>query len=205
MPWSDTTASNGRQKKLINSKIDLGKIASVFIIFSLISFITAFFFSLDKKQITRDSFSLGSPALSGPIYVKKHRETYNIEVTANIPKQSWMFIEGEVLDGEKDYLFSFGKELWHETGYDDGYWVENKNNYNIKVTFPNPGRYYLNFKIDNPYSYNSSKTAFVVAISKKNGSSIPHLWFGIITLIIGIFLNEIKSRAIINFIERHSG
>jgi hypothetical protein len=206
MPWSDTPTSNGRYKKVENNGVDFGKVALVFFIFSLIGFVTAAFFSFDKEEVVRDSFSFGTEAMSGPIYVKKHHETYNIDITANIPRQTWMFLEGEVLDDEKEYLFAFGKELWHETGYDgDGAWRENKNHYNIKVTFPNPGSYYLNFKTENAYSDNSSQADFVVIVRKKNGSSIPHLWFGILTLIIGIFLYEKQNKSITKFLEEHSG
>ena len=46
---------------------------------------------------------------------------------------------------QKQSLFSFGEELWHETGYDEGHWREQNNAFNMDITFPNPGTYYIRF------------------------------------------------------------
>lgn len=129
--------------------------------------------------------------LIGPIKVKKRMEVYQISIRAHLRQQSWSFIEGEVLDEDENYLFSFGKELWYESGRDsEGRWVENQNSFDIKVTFPKPGLYYLNFKTDS----NVSPDNIDVTVTKIRGSALPHFWFGVFALIAGVSLNIFGNR-----------
>lgn len=208
-------------------ELHLGWLASVFIVWGIIGLLTSWYYNnfLDIKTYKfNPAISYSSPeepesaffngpmpssviedmaaqgeakneqALIGPINVKKRREVYEISIVASLPAQSWSFIEGEVLDQDKEYLFSFGKELWYETGRDaDGAWSENKNHYSIRVTFPQPGTYYLNFKTDS----NKMPQNGVVKVTRKRGSALPHFWFGIIALVTGIVLNEIRNRTLI--------
>jgi hypothetical protein len=188
---------------------DFGKVAIVFIVYGIISLITAWAFSMETQRLFSDKIrtyaSPSSPnqhaiageeeegkgmATIGPITVQRHKEVYKISIASDIPENNWAFVEGEVLDAEKDYLFSFDKELWHETGSDsDGFWRELQDYYSIKVTFPQPGQYYLNIKTDG--SFFTHDTVQVI-ISKKRGSSIPHMAFGFFALLIGIALNTMR-------------
>lgn len=200
--------------------VDLGKVATVFIVFGILSLITAWIFSMETQRLFSDTVRTyvypsvptqhaiageqeegKDVATIGPITVQKYKEVYEITIASSLPENSWAFVEGEVLDAEKDYLFSFGKELWHETGYDsDGAWRESDNNYSMKLTFPQPGQYYLNLKTEGSYN----PDAVQVTISKKRGSSIPHMVFGIFTLLIGIILNEIRNKTLSRMARRMS-
>jgi len=176
--------------------------------FGLFALITAWFFSLESKTIFKDSVRPTIVAEDGvqaeqedeekyisalgPLVVNKYKEVYSISIYSNLPVNSWAFIEGEVLDAEKDYLFSFGQELWHETGYDEGKWEEAENSYTMKITFPTPGKYYLNFKTQG----SSNPEKINVKISKNYGSSIPHMAFGIICLLIGLVINEVQNKTL---------
>lgn len=187
MPWSENTV-NYRYNN-INFKI----ISYVFVAFALMSLATAFFFNINAGKVTRNSFSSQSDAIVGPIYVHKHKDTYNVEVRANIPNQSWAFVEGEVLDSQGEYLFAFGKELWRESGCGhDGCWKEASISYDLKVSFPEPGRYYLKF-LGNPES-NTYAPPYTVTVSKKNGSVLPHLWFGLFNFAIALLLGAFWQR-----------
>jgi hypothetical protein len=62
----------------------------------------------------------------------------------------------------------------------------------MKITFPQPGQYYLNLKSSGSYNPDTVQ----VTISKKLGSSIPHMVFGIFTLLIGISLYEIRNKTL---------
>lgn len=174
-------------------------VATVFIVFGLISLMTAWYyagavskqtFTVNPDQIeweARSNPSAGPRAVAGPIRVTRAREVYEISVTANLPVQSWSFIEIQVYDQNRNYLFSFGKELWHETGRDsDGPWRENKNHYSTKATFPETGSYFLGIRTES----NNIPNRAVVTVSKKRGSALPHLWFGIFAIIGGIIVNE---------------
>lgn len=199
------------------NRIDLGKLASVFIVTALISFMTAWLFSHESEHSfsgtiepdiipyqalnsdTSEQEENTTTATSfGPLTTKKYNETYAIRVAASLPVNTWSFVEGEVLDEEKEYLFSFGKELWHETGRDsDGPWTESENNYTMKITLPEPGTYYFRFKTQGRYDV----AALRVVISKRYGSSLPHIMLGLFALTIGLVLNEIKNKTICQILE----
>ncbi len=178
--------------------IDYGRLASLFIVFGVISLLTAWIFSMDKEKVLSSSFrphSTGAGVVRGPIDVKKDDTSFRVEVTANLPLQSWAFVEGQVLDANQQYLFSFGKEFWHEQGRDsDGAWREQDTKYSINITLPKKGRYYLKFVSDS----NKNPNQVTVTLHQKRGSSLPHIIFGVITLLIGIVLNEIKNATLIN-------
>jgi hypothetical protein len=184
------------------NRVDLGKVATVFIIFGLLSLLTSWIYSMETEKVANTSFQPygnGASAELGPINVRKHNETYSISIKANLASQSWSHIEGQVLNSNKQYLFAFGKELSYYSGRDsDGAWTELDNDYSMNVTFPKPGTYYLKFNTES----DRTPSNIVVKVSKKRGSSLPHLWFGILTLIIGIVMNEIRNRTIRNVLNK---
>jgi hypothetical protein len=200
--------------------VDLEKVVIVFIVFGILSLITAWIFSMETQRLFSDTVrTYVSPSVPsqqavageqeegkgvatiGPITVQRYKEVYEISIASSVPENTWSFVEGEVLDAEKDYLFSFGKELWSETGYDDeGAWRESDNSYSMKLTFPQPGQYYLNLKSSGSYN----PDAVQVTISKKRGSSIPHFVFGIFTLLIGLVLSEVHKKTLTKMARRMS-
>lgn len=184
------------------NSVDLGKVGSVFIIFGVLGLITAWIFSMETEQLFEKRFVPRGAELEGgietefgPINVRKRMVTYNISIDANLPLQSWSFIEGTVLDSRKQYLFAFGKELWHERGSD---WHESVDEIDMKVTFPSPGTYYIRLKTES----NQEPKEVKIKVTKMRGSSLLHFWFGVICLITGIVLNEIRNRTVVNFLER---
>ena len=199
--------SDRRKQDTISAKnndsnnVDLGKVGTVFIIFALLGLLTAWVYSFEAKNISDILFypdDVGTTEI-GPINVKKYNEVYNVAIKAEIRAQTWSFIEGQVLNSDREYLFAFGKELWHEQGRDsDGTWREAENDYSINVTLPQPGAYYLRFNIES----NRPPNRVAVTVIKKRGSSLPHLWFGIVALIIGLVLNERRNRTIGNILGK---
>lgn len=183
--------------------VDLGKIATVFIVFGLLSLLTSWIYSAKTEEVVNTSFRPNNhdkAAKIGPINVSKYDKIYNINIKIDyISVNSWSFVEGQVLNSDKQYLFSFGKELWHEKGRDaDGAWRDIEDKYSINITFPKRGTYYLQFNTES----NRGPTSITVTVSTKRGSSLPHLWFGIVILIIGIALDEIKNRTIRSILDR---
>lgn len=220
-----------KYKKQNPQELDLSKLAKVFIIWGIIGLLTSYYFNTptDKRtysvlpinhaekqktevaqhiidKIQEDFPEIKKPEdkanIIGPIDIKSKGSVYYIEIIASLPVHSWSFIEGEVLNSEQEYLYSFGKELWHEAGRDsDGAWRENRNKYNMKATFPKKGQYYLSFKADSGASrfYNTQNTtpnSMTVTISQKRGSALPHFWFGLVLIIIGIIMHEGQTRMI---------
>lgn len=146
-----------------------------------------------------EQYPMLSYAIVGPIEVTSDGQVLQVGIDASLPVNSWNFVEGEVLDANKGYLFSFGKELWHEDGTDeDGYWNEADRSYQMKITIPVKGIYYLNIKTEG----DKTPDEIYVTIDRAVGSSIPHMIFGILTLAIGLIANEILNRTLTSVVRR---
>jgi hypothetical protein len=125
-----------------------------------------------------------SGGLVGPITVQEDGTVLQIEVRQDPGNQSWSFVGGEVLDAGKNYLFGFGEEMWHETGYDsDGYWSETKSSYDVKIRLPR-GQYYLNFSGEKQPGSNPGSVR--VTVEEKLGSSIPFWILALLALLAAV-------------------
>ncbi|MBT4921570.1 MAG: hypothetical protein HON23_00980 [Rickettsiales bacterium] len=179
-----------------NSKTDLGILSKVFFAFGIISILTSFFFSAGTKEGYQAKLSPNE--IWGPIQVNKKNASYKVKIQANLGRQSWSFLEIEVLDSEKEYLYSFGKELWRESGRDsEGAWQENNTSYKMNITFAKTGNYYFRLKSDS----NRAMGPVHVLISRVRGSGIPHLIFGIICIIVGVVFHEKKHNSLARALE----
>lgn len=155
--------------------------------------ITCFWTSLQMEYKTvanRNYNYLQEGSLYGPIKVKKGQSKI-CTIKANFSGDNTStYLSGEVLDEDKDTLYEFGKDFWHESGYDsDGYWSESERNMKADLTFSEEGTYYIQFNTENNSMYNIS-----VKIEVKKGSGIPHLMMGTIVLIILSVLFFLKNR-----------
>ena len=57
-----------------------------------------------------------------------------------------VYLSGEVQDADRDTLYEFGKEMWHEDGYDsEGYWSESDRDMKASLSFTELGTYYVQF------------------------------------------------------------
>lgn len=198
-------------------KIQLGYLASLFIGFGILGLVTAAILAIPADKLYGGSLKYTPPALEevvpveageqfaardfamlGPFTVTRPGQGIWISVGADIPINSWLFIEGELLDAKQNYLMGFGDELWHETGYDDGAWDETDNEYNLNLSMPEAGEFYLNFKTQGE----SRPHRIRVNIYRTNGSSVPHLIFGILALLTGLVLNEIANRTFTTMLSK---
>ncbi len=175
------------------------KLSLVFFFWGGIGLLTSWHFN---DTIEERNYNVNLEAISnttyaasvGPITTTKYKEVYEISLRTTIFYETSFFVESEVLDENKQYLYSFGEELWYERGYDsDGSWTDTKNTYEMKVTFAKPGRYYLNFKAEDSFRPNKIPRELSITLSKKRGSALPHFWFGILSIVIGLFLYTKKS------------
>lgn len=136
----------------------------------------------------------------GPIEVNYPGEVYEIDMLSKLPVNHWTFIEIEITDNFDNFLFSIGKELYHETGFDsDGKWTENINQNQTKITFPETGLYYLNF-------YSNSKvrkrtTTLNVNIKRYRGSSVAFYSLGVVLGIVGLLMIEFQYRPFRTLLE----
>lgn len=159
------------------------KYGIAFLAYGVACLITALVLSMNVGDSISQSFSPKGGKF-GPIEVVEENEVVNIAVSQHVKDRNWSYVEGEVVDSNDNYLFSFSEELWFETGRDsDGYWEEGKRSYDISITFPKPGKYFLNFTSENNRS--SGVGDIRVKAMKEIGSNVAFLWLGCISLILG--------------------
>lgn len=153
---------------------------NLMLILAIFSAICCFtYFSVESQKLASKTYSLQEGSIYGPIVVKKGQAKICTIETSMFGNNRSVYFTGEVLDEDKDTLYEFGKELWHEDGYDsEGYWSEADRNVKASLSFTEPGTYYIQFNTDEKAMYSIS-TRIVV----KKGSGIPHLMVGIYVLI----------------------
>lgn len=177
-----------------SDRVDLGALSAVFLVFAAICFITAINYDSTEETLLRTQYK-GQEKTLGPIETKRKDTVLAIEfshalsISGNNGAMS-SFVEGEVLDRDRNYLFSFGKEFWAEAGYDEGYWKESDTDTLIKLTLPDIGSYYLRFKAEGSLNRQIS-----VTVSRLTGSGLLHRVLGIIALITGIVLFWLGNRS----------
>jgi len=172
----------------------------------LLSLFTALFMNNNSGQPIAQNL----PPLGGTIgpYDFEADTVLDIEVHQTLQKEGWAFVSGELLNADEETLFGFGDELWWETGRDsEGYsWNESVRSYGLKITVPEAGQFFFDFSVEaglkgasraapgaaaaapKPETYLSGMT---VKITKKAGSGLPHLVFGIFAVLGGIVVAAI--------------
>jgi hypothetical protein len=103
-----------------------------------------------------------------------------------LPVNDWNAVEISVLDENKQYLFSFGDEFWHETGYDEGRWDESKVDVGIRAHFEKAGDYYLS--IESETNAQKPKGQYSVTVWQQRGSTVAFEWLKWISLVVGSFV-----------------
>lgn len=170
----------------------LRRAASALLAFAVLCFLT----SLVMGSTTGPKLKTTLPSTGGevgPIEVNEANSVYQVSVEHNTSNQSYRYIEGSLLDAEKEYLFGFGDEMWQESGYDEGHWSERDDHYSINVTIPEVGRYYMEFSSE---GNSTSTSSIIVELARLRGSSLPHLWLGVFAILAAVlcwFLSEKSS------------
>ena len=122
----------------------------------------------------------------GPFTVDDPASTYQISVRQrSIALKVWNAVDIDVLDAEKNYLFSFGEEFWHESGYDDGNWDESKKQMNMKVHFEKAGVYFLAVSAESNAAPRYGN-GYDISVKRSRGSSLAFKWLGIVSLALGV-------------------
>lgn len=171
------------QRKLKN-RIFYNNLCLLVSVFCIICFITSMFFQNSIKH-QKTFYNVKENAIYGPIKISNTKSVYRIIATFT-GMDSDTYISGEVLNEDKDTVYEFGKDLWHEQGYDsDGHWSESDRNMTTDLTFSEKGTYYIQFSSDD----NAGRTiipAINLTIETMNGSYVAHLQIGAIFLLIVI-------------------
>lgn len=166
-------------KQKLRNRYFYNNLLLILSVFALLCIFTSICLEINSPRVKRYSF-LQEGQTFGPIVVAKNRPViYEIKSHFRGINDS-SYIYGEVLDEEKDTLYEFGKDSWHESGYDsEGYWSESDMSMTSKLAFSEPGTYYIKLSTEN-----NKLSQFNIVLSRKSGSGIPHLMMGCYTLLL---------------------
>jgi hypothetical protein len=178
-------SSQSRKKKYYS-------IAAVFILFSLISFLTAFVFSFNSDTI-KGKYAPSQESLIGPFEAPEDNTVFQVEVLHYIRDPKWSAVTVELLDENKNFILSFDNEFWYASGGSgEDAWSEGIKDFNTKFTIQKKGRYYLRISSEN--NLGNSQQAITIILSRKVGSALLPLLMGIFTLLIGLFIYFVGSK-----------
>lgn len=162
------------------------KYGVIFVVYGIACLVMAMTFSSRVSDEIKQTFSPEGGKF-GPIETLKENEVYNIGIHQNMRSHYWSAVEGEVVDEDWNFLVSFSDELWYETGYDsEGAWSEGKLKYDISITFPKPGKYFILIKSTNENP--ASVEDIYITAYQEFGSHIIFTFLGWISLTAGCFI-----------------
>ena len=178
-----------------SDRIDLRALAAVFLVFSAICLVTAIFYDGTAETLLNAQYK-GAEKTLGPIETERANSVLVVEIAHALSIDRGFgtmdsFVEGEVLDANRQYLFSFGKDFYAEAGYDEGNYYESDTSTSMKVTLQDPGTYYLRLKAEGSLDRQIS-----VTVSRQVGSGLLHRVLGILALLAGIALLWIGNRPV---------
>lgn len=160
------------------------KLQSIMLIsFAMLCLIFALIFSTGSGKAYQTTLP-SSGGLIGPIEIKGKNNVFQIDIKQVVNDGYWSYVDVEVLNENQEYLYSFGKELWSESGYDDeGHWSESVNTYDMKMTVKEPGTYFFKLSTESNQNYSANIS---VKIQKKLGSSLAFFTAGMIAILLGL-------------------
>lgn len=148
-----------RPQQKLRDKLFYNNILFILCAFSILCFLTSLWLQdkepikiapcANNKILPTAYFEPKENTIWGPIKINNKAKIYKI--TARFSgSNSASYLTGEVLDEDKETLYEFGKDMWHESGYDsEGYWSESDRKMSTYLTFKEKGTYYIQFSSDN--------------------------------------------------------
>ena len=169
-------------QRVLQDRLLINNVCIIVCIFCLLCFFTA----LSQQNAKTKEYQYGTlpkeGILLGPIEVDKKSQIFKVNAHFSGSNTS-TYISGEVLDKDKDTLYEFGKDLWHEEGYDsEGHWSEAERNLSAYLTFSEKGTYYIKMMAEEGAAGNIS-----VSISRQKSSYVAHLEVGSIFFMLMLF------------------
>ena len=171
-----------RPQQKLKDKLFYNNLTLIVVIFSIICFVTSMLLQ-STFYYNKTMNYLNEGQIVGPIKVKN--KPVICKVMAHFSGENTSsYLSGEVLDENKDTLYEFGKDLWHESGYDsDGYWSESDRKMTAYLTFKDKGTYYIQFNTDEKNMYNISVTMQLV-----RNSYVAHSKAGTLALMLAMIV-----------------
>ena len=171
-----------RPQQKLKDKLFYNNLTLIVVIFAIICLVTSMLLQ-STFYYNKTMNYLNEGQIVGPIKVKN--KPVICKVMAHLSGENTSsYLSGEVLDENKDTLYEFGKDLWHESGYDsDGYWSESDRKMTAYMTFKDKGTYYIQFNTDEKNMYNISVTMQLV-----RNSYVAHSKAGTLALMLAMIV-----------------
>ena len=171
-----------RPQQKLKDKLFYNNLTLIVVIFAIICLVTSMLLQ-STFYYNKTMNYLNEGQIVGPIKVKN--KPVICKVMAHFSGENTSsYLSGEVLDENKDTLYEFGKDLWHESGYDsDGYWSESDRKMTAYMTFKDKGTYYIQFNTDKKNMYNISVTMQLV-----RNSYVAHSKAGTLALMLAMIV-----------------
>lgn len=167
-----------RPQQKLRNKLFYNNLCLIVTIFCIVCLITSIYLQ-NTVKVGRTDASLREGMIYGPIVIKKDPKIYRVRASF-YGNNSNSYISGEVLDEDKDTLYEFGKDLWHEEGYDsEGHWSEAERDMSAFLTFSEPGTYYIQFRTDENNIQNIG-----ISLALVKGSYVAHFQYGVLMLLL---------------------
>lgn len=126
----------------------------------------------------------------GPIEVKKENTVFTVKASQPVALNAWSAVNIDVYDEAGDYLFSFNGDMWHESGYDEGYWEEEVSTVDLDINFTRPGKYTIDVSVESS-NVNNVNDLFV-SVEERRGSAILFYWMILASFILIFIIFKIK-------------
>jgi hypothetical protein len=174
--------------------------AMILLVFALCCFAAALYFNFRAGEVKSFEFTMANRDEVQTLAVEKPDTVYLVEVrqptNGLAENQDWSAVAVEVLTPTDETLLSFGGEFWRASGYDEGYWSEQKSDYTMKVVFPVAGEYRVGIETESNREtyFNPVSVKFI----PKRGSSLPFVVLGVAGLIAGVGIGYFGNRNQVN-------
>jgi len=185
--------NKGKQSTYFDGAVLVSKLAWITIVFALFCFATTLFVS--SKTLKEEAVFEKTGGEIGPFDITRENTIFKVKVHQTLFPNSWSSVNVSVLNENRVELFTVAKDLWSERGYDGGYWSESDLDFTADFTLFDKGKYYIVFEpeLSNDHSLIGEMSVFVW---EKRNSSIPFVFAGFLSLIIGILLLVFKNNII---------
>ncbi len=190
-----------------SSRNRLAKLSKVVLLFGVACYFTSCVMNVSVGTVDVEEMLPAEGGVVGPITIDDAGTVLSVNVQQRIDDAGgtfarWSFIMVSLLSEDQRYLTGFGGELWHEAGYDDGYWEQAKTQFDTKLTIPRAGTYFFRFETESDVPP-SELSRIAVGIESNLGSSLPFHVAGILGLLLGGGMWLMARVRSVNTLESH--
>lgn len=190
-----------------SSQNRVAKLSKVVLLFGVACYFTSCVMDVGAGAVGVEETLPAEGGVVGPVTIDDAGTVLSVNVRQRIDDVGrtfarWSFITVSVLNENERYLTGFGGELWHEAGYDDGYWEDAKTRFATKLTIPEAGAYFFRFETQSDVAI-SELSDIHVNIESNLGSSLPFQVAGILGLLLGAGMWMMARARSVSTLEGH--